>query len=51
MQKKVLVISSSPRRGGNSDTLAERFVEGAREAAATGARSLRRIGSEHGFIA
>lgn len=32
MQKKVLVISSSPRRGGNSDTLAERFVEGAREA-------------------
>lgn len=30
--KKVLVISSSARRGGNSDTLAERFAQGARDA-------------------
>ena len=30
--KKVLVISSSPRRMGNSDLLADAFIEGAREA-------------------
>lgn len=30
--KNVLVISSSPRRGGNSDTLAEQFAAGARKA-------------------
>ncbi len=30
--KKVLVISSSPRRRGNSDLLADAFIEGAREA-------------------
>ena len=29
MSKKVLVISSSPRKGGNSDTLCDRFIEGA----------------------
>lgn len=27
--KKVLVISSSPRRGGNSDTLCDKFIQGA----------------------
>lgn len=32
MSKKVLVISSSPRIGGNSDVLAEAFVKGAAEA-------------------
>lgn len=32
MPKKVLVLSSSPRRGGNSDRLCDRFMEGAREA-------------------
>lgn len=32
MSKKVLIISSSPRKGGNSDTLAEEFARGAREA-------------------
>ena len=32
MRKKVLVISASPRKGGNSDTLADAFVQGAREA-------------------
>lgn len=35
MNKKVLVISSSPRRGGNSDTLCDRFVAGANEAGNT----------------
>lgn len=32
MSKKVLVISSSPRKGGNSETLAASFVKGAVEA-------------------
>lgn len=32
MAKKVLVISASARRNGNSDTLANRFIEGAKEA-------------------
>ena len=31
MSKKVLVISSSPRKGGNSDILCDAFAEGARE--------------------
>lgn len=32
MKKKVLVISSSPRRGGNSDTLCDQFISGAQSA-------------------
>ena len=32
MNRKVLVISTSPRKGGNSDTLADAFAQGAREA-------------------
>ncbi|MDO4620952.1 MAG: flavodoxin family protein [Lachnospiraceae bacterium] len=32
MSKKVLVISASPRKNSNSDLLAERFAEGARQA-------------------
>lgn len=32
MTRKVLILSSSPRRGGNSDRLCDRFMEGAREA-------------------
>ena len=32
MSKKVLVISTSPRKGGNSETLADEFVRGARDA-------------------
>lgn len=32
MGKRVLIISTSPRKGGNSDTLAEEFAKGAREA-------------------
>ena len=30
--KKTLILSSSPRRGGNSDTLCNEFLRGAREA-------------------
>lgn len=29
MSKKVLILSSSPRKGGNSDTLCDKFKEGA----------------------
>lgn len=32
MSKKVLILSSSPRRGGNSDTLCDEFMRGAIEA-------------------
>lgn len=32
MSKQILVISTSPRKGGNSDTLADAFIQGAREA-------------------
>lgn len=31
MSKKVLVISASPRKGGNSDTLCDEFIRGAQE--------------------
>ena len=32
MAKKVLILSSSPRRGGNSDVLCDEFMKGALEA-------------------
>lgn len=32
MSKKVLILSSSPRKGGNSDTLCDQFGKGAEEA-------------------
>ena len=32
MSKKVLILSGSPRRGGNSDLLCDEFLRGAREA-------------------
>lgn len=32
MSKKILVIAGSPRLGGNSDTLADAFIAGAKEA-------------------
>lgn len=32
MSKKVLILSGSPRRGGNSDLLCDEFMRGAREA-------------------
>lgn len=35
LSKNVLVISGSPRRGGNSDLLCDRFVQGARDAGHT----------------
>ena len=31
MAKKVLILSSSPRRGGNSDVLCDEFMKGALE--------------------
>lgn len=35
MSKKVLILSTSPRKGGNSDALAEEFARGARDAGHT----------------
>jgi multimeric flavodoxin WrbA len=35
MVKNILIISSSPRRGGNSDTLCNEFLRGAQEAGNT----------------
>ncbi len=32
MSKTVLIVSSSPRKNGNSETLADAFANGAREA-------------------
>ncbi len=32
MSKNILVISTSPRKGGNSETLADAFIRGAKEA-------------------
>lgn len=32
MSKKVLILSGSPRKGGNSDTLCDEFMKGASEA-------------------
>lgn len=32
MNRKVLILSSSPRRGGNSDSLCDEFMRGAKEA-------------------
>ncbi len=32
MNKKVLIISSTPRKGGNSDILCDEFAAGAKEA-------------------
>ena len=29
--KNILIISASPRKGGNSDTLCDRFAQGAKE--------------------
>jgi multimeric flavodoxin WrbA len=34
MNKKVIVLSASPRKGGNSDVLCDQFIKGAQEAGA-----------------
>ena len=31
MAKRILILSSSPRKGGNSDTLCDEFLRGAKE--------------------
>lgn len=36
MSKKVLILSASPRKGGNSDTLCDEFLKGAQDAGNTG---------------
>lgn len=35
MGKNILILSASPRKGGNSDTLCDRFMQGAQEAGNT----------------
>ncbi len=35
MSKKILILSGSPRKGGNSDTLCDNFMKGAQEAGNT----------------
>ena len=35
MSKKVLILSGSPRKGGNSDILCDEFMRGALEAGST----------------
>ncbi|MBR3552863.1 MAG: flavodoxin family protein, partial [Clostridia bacterium] len=32
MSKKILILSGSPRKGGNSDLLCDAFLRGAKEA-------------------
>ena len=32
MKKRVLILSASPRKGGNSDTLCNQLMEGAQQA-------------------
>ena len=32
MKKNILILSTSPRKGGNSDTLADEFARGAQDA-------------------
>ena len=32
MSKKILILSASPRKGGNSDLLCDQFAKGAEEA-------------------
>ena len=46
MNKKVLIISSSPRKGGNSETLAAAFAKDAPETFA-GDRKSTRLNSSH----
>lgn len=43
MSKTVLMVSSSPRKSGNSETLAAAFANGAREAGRLAARKQIRV--------
>ena len=43
MSKRVLLVSSSPRKDGNSETLADAFAKGAREAGRLAARKQIRV--------
>ena len=40
MRKNVLIISSSPRKGGNSETLAASFAKGAQDGSEDRVRSM-----------
>ena len=40
MSKKIFIVSSTPRKNGNSDILAEEFARGAREAGHCGRSNL-----------
>lgn len=48
MQKKVLILSSSPRKGGNSEKLAAAFAKGA-QAAGHAVETIRLREKEYGF--
>lgn len=45
--KRVVVISSSPRKGGNSDTLCDEFVKGAVDGGKQSNTSLMILSSNH----
>jgi putative iron-sulfur flavoprotein len=46
MNKKVLVICGSPRKGGNSDTLCNQFIKGCTEAGNSAMEDAYRMGKE-----
>ena len=43
MSKNILILSSSPRRGGNSDTLCDEFMRGAIESGYTSLHGVQRM--------
>ena len=43
MSKKVLILSGSPRKGGNSDLLCDEFMRGAQEAGNEVEKDSRRV--------
>ena len=48
MKKNILILSTSPRKGGNSDTLADEFARGAQDAGHK-AEKIRLAGKSIGF--
>lgn len=50
MNKKVLIISSTPRKGGNSDKLCDAFAEGAKEAGMVCADGVYELGAIDGTM-